>query len=75
MVAGILRISFTPDVAGDTALVINDANGNWICNDDFFGLDPAIEFSNPVGGLYDIWVASFVDGEFVDGTISITEIP
>lgn len=72
---GFLRISFTPDTAGDTVLVINDASGNWICNDDFNSLDPAIEFTSPAGGLYDLWVASFVDGEFVDGTISITEIP
>jgi hypothetical protein len=72
---GFLRISFTPDIAGDTVLVINDAAGNWICNDDFSGLDPAIEFSSPAGGLYDLWVASFVNGEFVEGAISITEIP
>lgn len=70
-----LRIYFEPDNSGDTALVINDPNGDWVCNDDFDGLNPGIEFFNPDGGVYDIWVASFDSGDFVEGTIGMTEFP
>lgn len=79
-----LRVSFDTAGTGDTVLVINDANGDWLCNDDVEtfgdfvegnGFNPAIEFSNPQAGLYDIWVGSFVDGEFIEGTLSITERP
>ena len=70
-----LRIFFEPDTAGDTALVVSDPDGNWHCNDDFDGLNPAVEFTDPLGGVYDIWVASFVSGDFVDGIVGISEFP
>ena len=59
---------------GDTTMVINGPNGQWYCNDDADGtLNPMIIFNNPQSGQYDIWVGSFNPGEFVPGTLYITE--
>ena len=54
--------------------VVNDANGNWICNDDANGLNPAVEINNPAAGQYDIWVGSYSSGTFVAGTLAVSEI-
>lgn len=43
----------------DTVLLINDSNGNWVWNDDTYGLNPAVNFSGPRSGVYDIWVGTF----------------
>ncbi|MEM1414351.1 MAG: hypothetical protein AAGH15_05605 [Myxococcota bacterium] len=59
---------------GDTALVINDANGNWHCNDDTAGLNPQVDLRNPPSGQYDIWVSSYTSGENIRGTVFVTEL-
>lgn len=49
----------------DTTLIINDPNGNWHCNDDFnsaSGTNPAVEFTEPLSGVYDIWVGTYSQG-------------
>lgn len=58
---------------GDTVLLVNDPSGTWHFNDDSNGLDPAITFSKPQSGLYDIWVGTFGDS-FIDATLAITEM-
>ena len=69
-----LRIYFEADDSGDDAtIIINGPNGEWYCNDDFSGLDPAIEFLDPQAGIYDIWIGSYREGEYLNGTIGITE--
>lgn len=53
----------------DTTLVVNDPEGNWHCNDDasFLGnSNPGIAFSEPLSGVYDIWVGTY-DDVGVDG--------
>jgi len=44
----------------DVTLVINAPDGSWQCNDDGpgRGLDPTVEFSDPVSGRYSIWVGT-----------------
>jgi serine protease Do len=70
-----LRFYFDPVVAGeDATLIINDAEGNWICNDDFSGLNPVVDIANPTEGQYDIWVGSFTSDDFLDGVLVITEL-
>ena len=61
---------------GDTALVVNDANGNWHCNDDGpgAGLNPIVNIQNPPAGQYDIWVSSYDASERIRGTLNITEM-
>jgi S1-C subfamily serine protease len=69
-----LRFYFIAD-EGDTALVVNDPNVDWACNDDSFGtLNPTVDFTTSTTGAYDIWVASFTEGEFVSGTLYVTEL-
>lgn len=60
--------------SGDTALVINDASGNWHCNDDTAGLNPQVDIRNPPAGQYDIWVTSYRGGENIRGQLHITEL-
>ncbi len=71
---GYLRIGFVAATGADALLVVNDPLGGWHCNDDFFGLDPAVEFPGPAAGQYDIWVATFGPGDVVTGDLTITEI-
>ena len=72
--SSLLRIYF--EGSGDTTLVINDPAGNWVCNDDYAtgNLNPSIDFTDPSGGRYDIWVGSFAQNTPVLGTLSVTEL-
>lgn len=62
------------DADGDTVLLVNAPDGQWHFNDDSNGLDPAITFTNPDDGLYDVWVGTFNSGGYVDATLVITEM-
>jgi S1-C subfamily serine protease len=71
----LLRIFFAADSAnGDTALLINDPQGAWYCNDDSArgNLNPMVDLVSPLEGQYDIWIGSVADAD-VDGTLYITE--
>ena len=60
--------------SGDTTMVINTPNGNYVCMDDSFGtLNPTIDFNSPSGGRYDVWIGSYASGTFVSGTLYVTE--
>lgn len=67
----LLTISATSD--DDTTLVINDPQGNWHCNDDSDGLNPAVAFDQPLTGQYDIWIGTYSEGDFFQSTLSISE--
>jgi hypothetical protein len=71
-----LRIMFEADDSSeDTTLIINTADGRWLCDDDGrSGLDPLVEISSPSAGQYDIWVGSYQAGEYISGKIKITEL-
>jgi hypothetical protein len=58
----------------DTTLLISDANGNWICDDDGGAvfLSPALGFDNPPSGQYDIWVGTF-GGSPAPASLNISE--
>ncbi|MEQ8441030.1 MAG: peptidase S1 [Alphaproteobacteria bacterium] len=55
---GQYSLSIWAEGAGDLTLVVYDPVGQWYCNDDYRGLDPAIQFGNPQSGNYNIWVGS-----------------
>ena len=57
----------------DTTLAINDANGNWVCNDDANGLNPSVSFDHPSSGQYDIYVGTFGE-DTAPATLHISEI-
>ncbi len=68
-----LRIFFVSDA--DTTLIVSDPAGRWYCNDDAAGtLNPMIEFNPPTSGQYDIWVGTYSQGDFAQGTLYITEM-
>lgn len=43
----------------DLTLVVRGPNGEWHCNDDYDGLDPAVMLENPASGSYEIWVGVY----------------
>lgn len=58
----------------DTTLVINLPNGQWLCNDDFQGLNPGVVLQNPPSGQYDIWVGTFGSAT-APAQLLVSEIP
>ena len=58
----------------DTTLVINAPDGSWICNDDQDGFNPGVMISEPLSGIYDIWVGTYFRDEGVGARMSISEI-
>ncbi len=55
--------------------MINDAAGNWICNDDLDGLNPGIVIPNLASGNYNIWIGTFERGAPQRATLRISEVP
>ena len=58
----------------DAVLLINGPDGTWYYIDDYRGSDPALIFSNPQPGLYDIWVGSYDGSRRNPGRLIITEL-
>lgn len=59
---------------GDSTMVVNAPNGVYRCNDDSFGtLNPTIDYASPSSGRYDVWIGSFSSGQFISGTLNVTE--
>ena len=66
-------ISFGFNSQGDTTLIINDANGDWHCDDDGgSGVNPELTLHNAPAGQYDIWVGSFDRDENYSGTLRVS---
>ena len=75
--SSVLRFFFEADTSGqDATLLINLPNGTWLCNDDANNTtrNPLVVLQNPPAGQYDIWVGSYTTGQFVPGTLTITEL-
>jgi len=71
--SSLLRIYFVGS-NGDPKMVVNDPFGNFYCVDDSFGtVNPTIDFNNPAGGSYDVWIASFAPNTSISGTLHLTE--
>jgi hypothetical protein len=69
----LLRIYFVGS-NGDPAMVVNDPYGNFYCVGDSFGtVNPTIDFNNPAGGTYNIWIASYARNTTLSGTLYLTE--
>ena len=59
----------------DTTLVINDPSGNWVCNDDFQLIDPAVSFDDPENGTYDVWIGRYdLDETSEEVALFVTEM-
>ena len=60
---------------GDTGLIINDASGDWHCDDDSHtGTNPMVSIYNAQPGQYDIWVSSYSASDQISGTLYFTEL-
>lgn len=73
--AGEYQLVVYVESSADTTLVVNDADGNWLCNDDFSsssGTNPAIKWVNPPSGNYNVWVGTLAGGP-ADATIKFSE--
>ena len=71
--ASLLRFYFVR-ANGDPMMVVNDPYGNFYCVDDSFGtVNPTIDFNNPAGGSYDVWIASYSASATISGTLFLTE--
>lgn len=71
----LLRFYFLPDTTGDATLIINTPDGEWVCGDDSHStLNPTVDFNDPDGGRYDVWIGSFEQDEQIDGELNVTEI-
>jgi secreted trypsin-like serine protease len=68
------------DGQADTTLLINQPDGEWLCNDDRVegDLNPELYFPSPLAGQYDIWVGTFEDpdalGDFPQVVLSVSEL-
>jgi hypothetical protein len=57
---GSLPLIIRAESTGDTTILVNLPNGQWIANDDGgAGLNPTIRIPNPQSGRYDIYVGTF----------------
>jgi hypothetical protein len=71
-----LPLVFSVNADADTTLVVNDPNGNWICDDDSGngGLNPSITIPDPPSGQYDVWVGTFQSGPIQKAELDVSEL-
>lgn len=74
--AGSLPLVLSVDSSSDTTLVVNGPDGRWYCDDDGGNgsLNPALHFSNPMTGTYDIWVGTYSSGASQPARLDISEL-
>ncbi|WP_373353592.1 peptidase S1 [Pseudoroseicyclus sp. CXY001] len=58
----------------DSILLVSAPDGTFWYNDDANGFNPAITFSNPQQGLYDIWIGTYDGSRRNPGQLVITEL-
>jgi len=67
---------FEPDEDGaDPTILINLPDGSWECNDDIEegNLNPMALVTDAQPGQYDIWVGSYGEGDYIEGTLHIAD--
>ena len=72
--AGGYPLTIFVNAPGDTMLLVNDPAGQWFCNDDSDGLDPAIRFPSPRSGQYDIWMGTYNRSRVPNARLYVTEL-
>lgn len=66
------RITFLIAAAEDTTLVIKRPDGNWSCNDDTNGVNPALVYFNALPGAYRLWIGSYAQETYSDAILHIS---
>ena len=74
--AGTLPLIISVASSSDTTLVVNGPDGRWYCDDDggVNGLNPAVRFSHPASGRYEIWVGTYGHAALQDARLAISEL-
>jgi hypothetical protein len=74
--AGSYPLSIYAESALDITLIVNQPDGSWVCSDDVSGTNPAITWSSPAGGNYDIWIGTYgpTSDPFPESTVWISEV-
>ena len=67
-----MQISVTS--AADTTLIVLLPNGDWYCDDDTVGLNPAASLS-AFSGVYDIWVGTYDPVGFPEAAVAVSTRP
>ena len=76
----LVRFWVVTENEADATLLINDPSGRWRCNDDHghedWGVEraPAVDFTAPESGRYDIWVGTYEQSSNNPATLYVTEI-
>mgnify|MGYP006273621735 CR=1 FL=1 len=65
-------LTFSVDHDRDATLVVRDPLGEFHCNDDSFGLHPAVTFETPADGPYWVWVGTFLRGAPAPATLAVS---
>jgi hypothetical protein len=72
--AGSYPLTISAGSATDTALLINQPDGTWVCDDDSGdGSNPMVRFTSPQSGNYNIWVTTYNANAQAPATVRITE--
>jgi hypothetical protein len=56
---------------GDTTLVVRQPDGALLCDDDSFGVDPALRLESDQPGIYAIWVGTY-GADVIDAQLDIS---
>jgi serine protease Do len=71
-----LSFSFLPDQTNnDATILIGLPDGSWQCNDDISddNVNPGLTLNNPKNGIYNIWVGSYNESEYLEGNLLVSE--
>jgi hypothetical protein len=74
--AGSLPLIISVASRSDTTLIVNGPDGRWYCDDDggVNGMNPAVRFSHPASGRYEIWVGTYGRAALQDARLNISEL-
>ena len=67
------EIWFSAHSPANITMLLNAADGEWYCSDDFLGSDPGIGFLGAGAGRYDIWIGSYDEGNYAASIIYATD--
>jgi hypothetical protein len=72
---GTSDLYFYAESDGDIMLLIETPSGDFVCDDDSHGeLNPRVELRDADEGLYLVFVGSYSEGDYQDGTLYISEL-
>lgn len=63
------RLSLSAQSDVDLVLAVHTPLGQWLCNDDFNGLNPAVQIEGAMAGDYAVYVGAYM--QYSDGTYAL----